>query len=156
MCAFAMFFSSQKEVFFQFQNPKCKKNKRRKHLCPFIIEAKTTRHKKTFFLCARVRKRAACFGRRRPQRRPLSSSLEIFAFVRFVRSRFRSSQNETSVVFGRGGARESRFAGPRRRRRKEEEEEEDNNDDDVAPKKKRKRGRRQNLRAGVSIVRPRK
>ena len=25
MCAFAMFFSSQKEVFFQFQNPKCKK-----------------------------------------------------------------------------------------------------------------------------------
>ena len=34
-------------------------------------------------------------------------------------------------------------------------EEEDNNDDDVAPKKKRKRGRRP-LRAGVSIVRPRK
>jgi len=29
-------------------------------------------------------------------------------------------------------------------------------DDDVAPKKKRKRGRRQNLRAGVAIVRPRK
>ena len=120
-CALLRCFSHHKKRFsFNFKTLNAKKNKRRKHLCPFIIEAKTTRHKKTFFLCARVRKRAACFGRRRPQRRPLSSSLEIFAFVRFVRSRFRSSQNETSVVFGRGGARESRFAGPRRRRRKED------------------------------------